>query len=348
MANTTVFLLIVIVFAQGMLGQLDLPPKDPVDEVPEDDVGDNNVVEYVLPDGLEPNDNGYGGQPELKCRMEEKVSYEDVCEPYVEEMCYTQNVEECEDKPYNNCTGSVEVETDRVCFNVEELLCSLEQKTDYEAVQEKYQVQKCTTLLDRVCDTNYNLDVVTEDDYQCIDLEDQYCEDVEVMVNDVVCKYSFKFECKKPKRGTGGYGMEKVCTKEPEEKCYETPRMIRKSVCKPRPNKYCEKFSNTRLRPVEVQNCHFEKRNQCELEDKLRPRKAKRYSYHKECKKVPREVCDMVERKKVVPNCVTEFRPKCTFLPVEKCDKMEKQYCYKEEKVTMEEVCERKLAVEFL
>ena len=74
----------------------------------------------------------------------------------------------------------------------------------------------------------------------------------------------------------------------------------------------------------------------------------------------------MVERKKVVPNCVTvslecvavstilmnvlfqEFRPKCTFLPVEKCDKMEKQYCYKEEKVTMEEVCDRKLAVEFL
>ena len=59
------------------------------------------------------------------------------------------------------------------------------------------------------------------------------------------------------------------------------------------------------LRPVETQNCHFDKRNQCELVDKLRPRKAKRYSYHKDCKKVPREVCDMVERKKVVPNCVT-------------------------------------------
>ena len=93
-------------------------------------------------------------------------------------------------------------------------------------VQERYQVQKCTALLDRVCDTNYNLDVVTEDDYQCIDLEGQHCEDRDVAVNDVVCKYSFKFECKKPKRGTGGYGMEKVCTKEPEEKCYETPRMV--------------------------------------------------------------------------------------------------------------------------
>ena len=76
-------------------------------------------------------------------------------------------------------------------------------------------------------------------------------------------------------------------------------------MCKPKSNRHCEKFSNTRLRPVETQNCHFDKRNQCELVDKLRPRKAKKYSYHKDCKKVPREVCDMVERKKVVPNCVT-------------------------------------------
>merc|ERR1712126_24072 len=86
------------------LAQLDLPPKDP-----EGDSSDGVVEEYELPDGMEPNDNGYGGEPELKCRLEEKVSYEDVCEPYVEEMCYTQNVEQCEDKPYNNCTGSVKL-----------------------------------------------------------------------------------------------------------------------------------------------------------------------------------------------------------------------------------------------
>merc|ERR1712226_1289068 len=112
---------------------------------------------------------------------------------------------------------------DQVCFNVNEMLCSLKQKTDYDAVQEKYQVQKCTTIMDRVCDTNYNLDVVTEDDYQCIDLAGHYCEDIEVAVQDVVCKYTFKFDCKKPKRGEGGYGMEKVCTKEPEESATRRP-----------------------------------------------------------------------------------------------------------------------------
>ena len=35
MAISTVYLLIVTVCAQGILGQLDLPPKDPVDEVTE-------------------------------------------------------------------------------------------------------------------------------------------------------------------------------------------------------------------------------------------------------------------------------------------------------------------------
>merc|ERR1712226_1266791 len=313
------------------------------------DYMDGIIEEYELPDGMAPNDNGYGGEAELKCHMEEKVTYEDVCEPYEEEMCYTQNVEKCEDKPHGNCTGSVDIQMDQVCFNVNEMLCSLKQKTDYDAVQEKYQVQKCTTIMDRVCDTNYNLDVVTEDDYQCIDLAGHYCEDIEVAVQDVVCKYTFKFDCKKPKRGEGGYGMEKVCTKEPEEKCYETPRTIRKSVCKPQNSRHCEKFSNTALRPVEKQNCHFEKKNKCELEEKLRPRKAKRYSYHKDCKKVPREICDMVERKRVAPNCVTEYRPKCEFVPkVQSAGPVTKQYCYKQERVTMEEVCDKKRGVEFL
>ena len=51
------------------------------------DYMDGIIEEYELPDGMAPNDNGYGGEAELKCHMEEKVTYEDVCEPYKEEMC---------------------------------------------------------------------------------------------------------------------------------------------------------------------------------------------------------------------------------------------------------------------
>merc|ERR1712096_544140 len=36
--------------------------------------------------------------------------------------------------------------------------------------------------------------------------------------------------------------------------------------------------------PVEKQNCHFEPKKICELEMKTRPKKAKKYSYTKDCK----------------------------------------------------------------
>merc|ERR1712112_294767 len=36
--------------------------------------------------------------------------------------------------------------------------------------------------------------------------------------------------------------------------------------------------------PVEEQNCHFEPKKICELEMKTRPKKAKKYSYTKDCK----------------------------------------------------------------
>jgi hypothetical protein len=54
---------------------------------------------------MEPNDNGYGADPQLNCHMEEKISHKDVCEPYTEQMCYTQNRESCVQRPYKNCTG---------------------------------------------------------------------------------------------------------------------------------------------------------------------------------------------------------------------------------------------------
>merc|ERR1712025_132202 len=49
-------------------------------------------------------------------------------------------------------------------------------------------------------------------------------------------------------------------------------------------HRYCEKFSNIFPFPVEEQNCHFEPKKICELEMKTRPKKAKKYSYTKDCK----------------------------------------------------------------
>jgi len=301
------------------------------------------MEEYVLPYDMQPNDNGYGGDRPLNCHMEERISYEDVCVPWQEELCYTQSREECKQVPSRNCTANVVTNVDRKCFDVTEMLCSLKQNINYEGIQEKYQVQKCTTLQDRVCDTIYNVDVVTEDDYQCCDVESTVCTDKEFVVMDAVCKHTYVFDCKKVKRGDGGYAKEKVCTKEPKENCYETPRTVRQEVCKPLKQRHCEKFTNQVPRPVEDQNCHFESKKKCELKDMTRPRKAKQYSYTKECKDVQRTLCDDSERNYIDVQCSDEYRHKCEYIPTTKCEKFERQYCYKEEHIEMEEVCDKKL-----
>merc|ERR1711909_110464 len=75
-----------------------------------------------------------------------------------------------------------------------------------------------------------------------------------------------------------------VCTQKPTQSCYNIPRKIQVEVCKTDGHRYCEKFSNIFPFPVEEQNCHFEPKKICELEMKTRPKKAKKYSYTKDCR----------------------------------------------------------------
>merc|ERR1712096_391391 len=42
-------------------------------------------------------------------------------EPYKEKTCWTQNEEICSPVMYKNCTGVIETNIERVCFNVNEL-----------------------------------------------------------------------------------------------------------------------------------------------------------------------------------------------------------------------------------
>merc|ERR1712212_1287131 len=93
------------------------------------------------------------------------------CEPYTEKTCYTQNKESCVTKPFKNCTGVIETKVERVCFDVNELVCDLVEAIHYETLEETYQVQRCFTGKDRVCDTTYKIDMTTKDDYQCTNVE---------------------------------------------------------------------------------------------------------------------------------------------------------------------------------
>merc|ERR1712243_401671 len=89
------------------------------------------------------------------CHMVEKVVFENQCEPYTEQTCWTQNQEECKPAMYKNCTGVIETKIERVCFDVNELVCDLVEAIHYETLEETYQVQRCFTGKDRVCDTTY-------------------------------------------------------------------------------------------------------------------------------------------------------------------------------------------------
>merc|ERR1719312_2239313 len=86
----------------------------------------------------------------------------------------------------------------------------------------------------------------------------------------------------------------------------------------------------------------------CELEMKTRPKKAKKYSYTKDCQEQPREICDQCEKKSIQPQCTMQERLTCEYEPVEQCQQEEKQYCHKVERVVVEEVCDMKFDTAYL
>ena len=122
---------------------------------------------------------------------------------------------------------------------------------------------------------------------------------------------------------------------------------IQVEVCKTDVHRYCEKFSNVFPFPVEEQNCHFEPKKICELEMKTRPKKAKKYSYTKDCQEQPREICDQCEKKSIQPQCMMQERLTCTYQPIEQCSEQDKQYC-QVERVVVEEVCDMKFDTAYL
>merc|ERR1711955_38217 len=250
----------------------------------------------------------------------EKVVFENQCEPYVDKTCYTQNKESCVTKPLRNCTGVIETNIERVCFDVNELVCDLVEAIHYETLEETYQVQRCFTGKDRVCDTTYKIDMTTKDDYQCTNVETPNCYMEEKVINDVTCTNSVEFNCKRDKSTKRWLWTQGCCLQ--QETYSELLQHSKKDPSrgfKTDVHRYCEKFSNIFPFPVEEQNCHFEPKKICELEMKTRPKKAKKYSYTKDCKDQPREICDQCEKKSLKPVCVMQDRLVCTYEPEETC-----------------------------
>jgi len=308
-----------------------VPPGEG-DAIPLDNTAYNRIdQDYYVPSEV------YQVGDKEDCHPVERTVYVDECLPYVEKTCFTQQQEMCKDIYEQNCTSVVDERDDRECFDVTELICQLVENIQYEMVEETYTVQRCTRVTDRVCDTVYDLTVSTKDDFQCIDLEHQYCWDEDKIVKDRTCIYSVDFDCGKHKNLDGKGSVN--CDKVPTKKCYDTPRKVHEEFCKPRHSRYCEKFTNEFPIPQEKQNCHTEPMKKCELEVRSRPKKAKKYVYHKDCKPVSRKVCDNVEKKTLKPVCDKVQRKICNYKPTESCQEEKKEYCFKTEKTIIDKVC---------
>merc|ERR1711894_81227 len=247
---------------------------------------------------------------------------------------------------------------ERKCFNVNELLCTLKENVQFEEIPAVFTVQKCHKMKERVCDTVYETELTEKDDYKCITVVNPYCAKKDRTVYDKTCRTMVNFDCKAhggnsyegsssgngdssyggPSGGygdstTGAYGDSKYepeykCKKSHETKCYTVPRTVTTEYCEDREEKVCEKLTEKVPVPVERQNCHDENKKTCELEERSQPKQVKKYVYHKECRPVPKTVCDNADQKVLKLSCVPSSRKECSYYPEEKCENVPKQHCY--------------------
>merc|ERR1712071_291565 len=207
-------------------------------------------------------------------------------------------------------------------------------KDDCHPVEKLTYVDECIPYVEKTCFTQQK--ELCKDVYEknCTAVIDEYEERECFDVTELICQLGENVQYK-PRDGKGAVG----CQKTPTKKCYDTPRKVSEQLCKPRTDKWCEKFTNEIPFPVEKQNCHNEAMKKCELEVRTRPKKAKQYAYTKECKPVVRQVCEDAEKKKLRPVCDKIQKNVCSYKPQEHCKEEETKYCFKTEKKVWEQVC---------
>merc|ERR1712186_86890 len=306
-------------------------------------------------------DDGYGGKQDCPYGQERvtKTVFKEFCEAYTDRVCRTTHGESCTDVPDKNCRAVVTNQQNRKCFDVTELVCKLREDVKYETVQVGFTVQKCHKVQERVCDTVYDTSFTTKENHMCIRVNNPFCKFEEKTIVDKTCRTVTKFDCPTEAKdngmgssggygdstgygkggddynsgyGKGGddYGIEQPqCKRSQTTKCYDTPRTVSVPRCSQNSEKVCESMP-TRVPTVnERQHCHNEDKKVCELEERTQPKQVKKYVYTKQCRKVPRKVCENADNKSLVPSCVSSMRKECTHTPTESCDDIPKQHCFK-------------------
>merc|ERR1712066_740408 len=288
-------------------------------------------------------DDGYGGKQDCPYGQERetKTVFKEFCEAYTDRVCRTTHEESCTDVPDKNCRAVVTNQQNRKCFDVTELVCKLREDVKYETVQVGFTVQKCHKVQERVCDTVFDVSHSTKENHQCIRVNNPFCTFEETTIVDKTCRTQTKFDCPSEVHdsygmgggsgygddstgyGKGGYGDDSTgygkggieqpqCKRSQSTKCYDTPRTVSVPKCSKKSEKVCESMPQRVPTVGERQHCHNEDKKVCELEERTQPKQVKKYVYTKQCRKVPRKVCENADNKSLVPSCVSSMRKECT------------------------------------
>jgi len=319
-------------------------------------------------------DDGYGKK--MTCTPVFDTVFQEFCESYFDRVCRTTHQEKCVDVPDQNCRAVMTNQQKRKCFEVDEVVCKLREDVKYQTVQVGYTVQKCSKVQERVCDTVFDTSFTTKEKSTCINVRNPFCSHEEKTIVDKTCRTTTKFDCPTETHGSdsgyggsgygsggSGYGSDSYgkdsygsdsygkdsygkdiekpqCRRSASTSCYDTPRTVVVPRCSSKSDKVCEAMPQRYPTVSERQHCHNEDKKVCQLEERTQPKQVKKYVYTKQCRKVPRKVCENADNKSLVPSCVPSVRKECTYHPMESCDEIPKQHCFKVGKKVKKEKCE--------
>ena len=236
-----------------------------------------------------------------KCFPRFEIKYKEKCEKYEEKHCYTKHEEKCDTTTFQNCALVPQQNHERKCETVNEQICHLKKTYKSEPVVDYVPKQKCHKAKKRLCDTVWDFNHETRDDFLCKEITKPKCVDEWTVLYDKTCKTTVQFDC--GMRGpSSGYGewvlnpMQQVhrykndpynpykpknpygqnnpnkhvenfkCNRIPHERCYQSKRRVKIQKCEEVKEQKCQKVTNSDPRPVQHQNCHDEPYEECEVE----------------------------------------------------------------------------------
>jgi len=274
---------------------------------------------------------------ELRCTLKEDVKLETIKVPVT--------VQKCRKVP------------EKVCGTIYEAALSAKEKFNCIEVDRPKCVTTSVQVFDRTCRTTTVFDChggygyaapapQTDSGYGGNDQGDSYSSD-NSYGNDNSGDYS----------SGGSYATPKpYCKRKTETKCYKTPRTVTEQKCTSSPQKVCEKLQENVPTVHPRQTCHTEERRVCELVKSTQPKQVrqspilqidifhylqvKKFVYSKQCRDVPRQICENADVKTLVPSCVPTTRKQCSYKPVEACESIPRKKCFQVAYKVRKQKCE--------